>query len=178
MAETPAVGTGLYATQNVIILEVQGPHEIPHQSLPCKQRPPSHPAHERRHDGCLGLPDCVGIPRSSFYYIGENHPEAITEIQAIIDANNREQLGLIVLNKTEMLRKIIEDGLSDTTKPKDRLAIYLKLNELVDRLTDTLHVDSQLSKDKHAFLKQGPILESGKSRLTAKVRTITIETEE
>ena len=32
----------------------------------------------------------VGMPRSSFYYIVENNPEAISEVQAIIDANNRE----------------------------------------------------------------------------------------
>jgi hypothetical protein len=35
----------------------------------------------------------VGMPRSSFYYIVENNPEAIAEIQTLIDANNREQLG-------------------------------------------------------------------------------------
>lgn len=119
----------------------------------------------------------VGIPRSSFYYIMENNPEAIAEVQAIIDANNREQLGLILLSKTEMLRRIIEDGLSDSTKPKDRLAIYVKLNELVDRLTDTLHIESQLSKDAHEFLKRGPQLVHAQSRLTATETTITYETE-
>ena len=76
-----------------------------------------------------------------------------------------------------MLHKIIEDGLSDTTKPKDRLAIYLKLNELVDRLTDTLHIESQLRKDAHEFLKRGPELVHAKSRLTAPERTVTYETE-
>ena len=119
----------------------------------------------------------VGIPRSSFYYIMENNPEAIAEVQAIIDASNREQLGLILLSKTEMLRRIIEDGLSDSTKPKDRLAIYVKLNELVDRLTDTLHIESQLSKDAHEFLKRGPQLVHAQSRLMANERTITYETE-
>lgn len=119
----------------------------------------------------------VGMPRSSFYYIVENNPEAIAEIQAVIDANNREQLGLILMSKTEMLQKIIEDGLSDTTKPKDRLAIYVKLNDLVDQLTDTLHIESQLSKDAHEFLKRGPQLDHAKSRLTATERTITYETE-
>jgi hypothetical protein len=76
-----------------------------------------------------------------------------------------------------MLRKIIEDGLSDTTKPKDRLAIYMKLNELIDPLTDTLHIESQLSKDAHEFLKHGPQLVHAKSRLTATETTITYETE-
>lgn len=117
----------------------------------------------------------VGIPRSSYYYLVENHPEAMAEVQTIIDANNREQLGLILLSKTEMLQKIIEDGLSDATQPKDRLAIYLKLNELADVLTDSLHIDSQLSKDALEFLKRGPNLTHAKSKLTAVERTITIE---
>ena len=119
----------------------------------------------------------VGLPRSSFYYIVERNPEAIAEIQELIDTSNREQLGLILLSKTEMLGKIIEDGLADTTKPKDRLAIYLKLNELVDRLTDTLQVESQISKDAHEFLKRGPQLTPARSRLVATERTITIEAE-
>jgi hypothetical protein len=119
----------------------------------------------------------VGIPRSSFYYIVENNPEAVAEVQTIIDANNREQLGLILMTKTEMLRKLIEDGLSNTTKPKDRLAIYLKLNELVDRLTDSLHIESQFEKEAHEFLKRGPVLVKAKSRFTATERTVTYETE-
>ena len=119
----------------------------------------------------------VEIPRSSFDYIMENNPEALAEVRAMIDANNREQLGLILLSKTEMLQRIIEDGLSETTKPKDRLAIYVKLNELVDRLTDTLHIDSQMSKDANEFLKRGPQLVHARSRLTATETTITYETE-
>lgn len=119
----------------------------------------------------------VGMPRSSFYYIIENNPEAISEVQSIIAANNREQLGLILMTKTEMLQKLIEDGLSNTTKPKDRLAIYLKLNELVDRLTDSLHIENQFEKEAHEFLKQGPVLVKAKSRFTATERTISYETE-
>ncbi len=38
----------------------------------------------------------VGMPRSSFYYIVENNPQAIADIQALIDTNNREQLLLIL----------------------------------------------------------------------------------
>jgi len=119
----------------------------------------------------------IGIPRSSFYYIVENNPEAISELQSIIDANNREQLGLILLSKNEMLCKIIEDGLSDTTKPKERLAIYLKLNELSDRLTDNLPIESDYAKRAHEFLKRGPQLVHAQSRLITTERTITYETE-
>jgi hypothetical protein len=59
----------------------------------------------------------VGMPRSSFYYIMENNPDAFAEMQARIDANNREQPGLILLTKIEMLRKVIEDGLSSIAPP-------------------------------------------------------------
>jgi ACT domain-containing protein len=38
----------------------------------------------------------VGIPRSSFYYIVENNPRAIADIQVMIDASNQEQLVLIL----------------------------------------------------------------------------------
>ena len=119
----------------------------------------------------------VGMPRSSFYYLVENNPEAISEIQGIIDANNREQLGLILLSKTEMLRKIIEDGLSDATKPKDRLAIYVKLDELLNGLTDTLRTESKISQDALEVLHGGPILRPAKSRLTATQTTVSYETE-
>ena len=53
----------------------------------------------------------VGMQRSTFYYIVDKNPEAMAEFKAIIDANKREQLGLILITKTEMLRKVIEDGL-------------------------------------------------------------------
>jgi hypothetical protein len=38
----------------------------------------------------------VGIQRSSFYYIVENNPQAIADIQALIDTNNRDQQLLIL----------------------------------------------------------------------------------
>jgi hypothetical protein len=43
----------------------------------------------------------VGMPRNSFSYIVENNPEVVAEVQAIIDANNREQLGLILVSKRD-----------------------------------------------------------------------------
>ena len=118
----------------------------------------------------------VGIARSSFYYIVENNPEAIAEVQGIIDANNREQLGLILMSKTEMLRKIIEDALSDTTKPKDRLAIYSKMNLVEDAMTRDLQIGNEIEKRALEFLT-GPVQVPGKSRFTSTERTVTIESE-
>jgi ACT domain-containing protein len=72
----------------------------------------------------------VGLPRSSFYYIVENNPQAIADIQEIIDTNNREQLVLILQHKMEIFEKIIQDGLSEKTSPRARLAIYMKLTQI------------------------------------------------
>ena len=116
----------------------------------------------------------VGMSRSSFYFIVQNNPEAITEYQDIINASNREQLGLLLLSKNELLRKVIEDGLSDKTKPRDRLAIILKLNALVQQMTQNQQVDNELERQAHEFLKQGPPLVKAKSRFTA---TVSYETE-
>src|SRR4030066_1677393 len=91
----------------------------------------------------------VGMPRSSFYYIVENNPEAIAEVQAIIEVNNREQLGLILASKNEILRKVINAGLAEETKPKDRLAIFMKLSELADGLTKGMGMDSKIESQAH-----------------------------
>ena len=104
----------------------------------------------------------VWMARSSFYLILQNNPEAVMEFQDIINASNREQLGLMLLSKNELLRKVIEDGLSDKTKPSDLLAIFLKLNDLVQQMTQNQQLDNELERQAHEFLKQGlPLVKSG-----------------
>ena len=46
------------------------------------------------------------------------------------------------MNKTETLSKVIEDALSDSTKPKERLAIYKALSEILDDLGCNLQIES------------------------------------
>jgi len=130
-------------------------------------------------DGMTVVDACkeVGIPRSSFYEICKRNPEAIAEVQDIIDTTNREQLGLILLNKTEVLSKVVADGLADSTTPRDRLAIYKALSELVDDLSYSLQIESQAAKEAHEFLKKGPITRRATSRLTASQTIVTIENE-
>ena len=119
----------------------------------------------------------VGMPRSSFYYIMENNPDAFAEMQARIDANNREQLAMIQLSKTEMLRKIIQDGLSADTKPKDCLAIFLKLSELDNKMSQALQVENEADNSIHELLKQSPKTSMQVSRYSATQTTITVDTE-
>ena len=51
----------------------------------------------------------------------EVNPEAFVEMQAIRVADYREQSGLILEGKKEILRKVIDASLAEETKPKDRL---------------------------------------------------------
>ena len=121
--------------------------------------------------------DHVGLPRSSFYFIIKNNPEAIAEYQAIIEANTREQLGLILVSKTAILQKVIEDGLADNTKPRDRLHIYKTLSSLLDDLTRTLKIENEVEKEAKSFLAKGPRLSHQVSRFSATQTTVTIERE-
>ena len=117
----------------------------------------------------------VGIPRSTYYDIVKKNPEAISEVQEIIDSSNREQLSLILQSKADILSKVIEDGLSAATKPKDRLTIYLKLNELVNDLTQNFQIENAAAQHVHEFLKKGPVISPQVSRLSATHSTIMIE---
>jgi hypothetical protein len=134
---------------------------------------------QRMNNGMTIVDACrkVGVPRSTFYDICKRNPEAVAKVQEIIEANAQQQLGLILSHKTEILQKVISDGLADTTKPKDRLAIYMTLNELVDGLTQSLEIDNNLEREAAEFLSRGPTLRNATSRLTATETTITIESE-
>ena len=134
---------------------------------------------QHMNDGMTVVDACneVGMPRSTFYDVVKKNPEAVTEYQEIVEGNARYQLGVILFHKNEILEKVIEDGLSEKTAPRERLAIYKALNELEIGLTDTLRIESQAAAEAHEFLKQGPITSQKVSRLTATQTSITIESE-
>lgn len=119
----------------------------------------------------------VGIPRSSFYYFIEHNPEEIAEAQALIEANNQEQLRLILSSKNEILRKVICAGLADDTTPKDRLAIFIKLSEIENKLTKSFRIDNEIERQAAEFLTRGPKLVQVNSRLSVSASTVTIESE-
>ena len=117
------------------------------------------------------------MPRSTYYYIVKNNPEAFAEYQEVVAANARDRLGLILLSQTAIIQKLSEDGLADTTKPWDRLTIYISLHAILDDLVSSLQVENQLGSDKQVFLKQGPKLNHQLSRFSATQTTVTIEGE-
>jgi len=134
---------------------------------------------QHMNDGMTVIAACkeVGIPRSTFYDVVKKNPEAVTEFQEVVEANSRYQLGLILFHKTEILQKVIEDGLSDNSSTRERLAIYKGLNGLEEGLADALKIESQAAAEAHEFLKQGPITSPKMSRFSATQTTITIENE-
>ena len=109
----------------------------------------------------------VGIPRSSFHYIVQNNPMAMAEFQDLINASNLQQLVLILRSKTEILSKVIADGLSNSTKPRERLAIYKQLNQVVDDLSNTLQLENSASKEEIESFLQGSTLVPGISRFSS-----------
>ena len=124
---------------------------------------------EKMNTGLTVVEACreVGIPRSTFYYTIDKNPQEVAEIQEIIDNNSRTQLEILLLAKNKILGKVIEDGLSAETKPKDRLAIYSKLNDLANSMTNALEGDHQIEKEAQEFLKKGPVLKIQASRFSA-----------
>ena len=134
---------------------------------------------QHMNDGMTVVSACkeVGIPRSTFYDVVKKNPEAVTEYQEIVEANTRHQLGVILFHKNEILQKVIEDGLSEKTAPRERLAIYKALNDLEIGLTDTLRIESQAAAEAHEFLRQGPVTSQKVSRLTATQTSVIIESE-
>jgi ACT domain-containing protein len=109
----------------------------------------------------------VGIPRSTYYYIIQKNPMMMAEVQDIIYDSNIQQLGLILQNRTGILRKVIADGLSDETKPRERLAIYKQLIQVGDELSQALQVEDSASREEIESWLTGPILEPGVSRFSA-----------
>jgi ACT domain-containing protein len=115
----------------------------------------------------------VRIPRSTFYHFVTTHPDAIANFQELQIAAGLQQLALLLENQTKVLERVIEEGLADTTKPRDRLAILKAITKLVDELQEDLHVNRRDGKDAADFLT-GPKLEPAASRFSASETTINL----
>jgi hypothetical protein len=108
----------------------------------------------------------AGLPRSSFNDIIKSNPEALTEIQNIIETTQREQLGMALMANTQILGNLIDDGLAEETKPRDRLTIYLKLRGLINELSQSSSAESEFERHTSEFLIQWSKRDYVESRLT------------
>ena len=107
----------------------------------------------------------VGIARSTFYYIYANNPGLFAEFQEMIEASERIQLMTILDRQLDILDKVIEDGLAENTKPRQRLAIFKALTARYERLREKI-LGGNMSSSEIEELLSGPKLVAGKSRFS------------
>jgi ACT domain-containing protein len=110
----------------------------------------------------------VGLSRSSFYEIRNQEPEMFINLQERLSETNREQLASIMIKRVGVLYLLIEDGLSDETKPLDRLAIYKEIEKQLEKLSSLLRMGGG-DQEAAADVLCGPILVQGTSRFIAEV---------
>ena len=123
---------------------------------------------QNSNDGMTIVEACreVGIPRSTFYYFVTAHPDAIATFQEMQMVAAIKQFALILANQVAILERVIQDGLADTTKPRQRLAIYKGLVKRSDELMESLHVSRAKNTGEIDFLN-GPTLIPAQSRFSA-----------
>jgi hypothetical protein len=127
------------------------------------------------HEGLSIVEACqvVGIARSTFYYFYNHHPDALAAYQEMRIVSILQQLALILGNQPKVLECVIKEGLADTTKPRDRLAILKQVTKMRDELLEDFRVNSRDGKDAADFLT-GPTLKPAESRFSASESTINL----
>jgi len=108
----------------------------------------------------------VGISRNTFYHFCVHHPDAIASFQEMQQSANMQQFELILENQFKVLERIVEEGLSENTSPRHRLAICKFLTKRMDELFEDLHINASGDKGAADFLT-GPKLERAVSRFSA-----------
>lgn len=114
---------------------------------------------ETQEKACEG----VGVSVSAFVEWRDKDPDAISTFQDILSETHREEIADILLNRTTILRKMIDDAMSDDTKPMERVAIFKAVEEHLDKLVTEARLGSGNSDAANDVLG-GPILQEGVSR--------------
>ena len=123
---------------------------------------------QRMQEGMTAVDACqeVGLPRSTFYDIVKKNPEALAEVQDLINYNQHEQLLMILTSRIHIFRKIIADGLADKTRLRDRMAILKMITKLFDELMADLETKYARQKKAKEYLSTMPQTKIIKSRLS------------
>ena len=125
-------------------------------------------------DGMTVVAACreVGLARSTFYDICKRNPERIEEFNKLIEASEREELSMILTSQVSILDRVIEDGLSEKTKPRQRFSILKYLTTHLDNLADKL-LRRGSNPEAIKRLLSGPELEPAQSRFPSSLRDVT-----
>jgi len=110
----------------------------------------------------------LGIARSSFYEIHKQCPELFGDLHEQIESTNREQIALILSQRTAAVEKLILECLSEKTSPGDRLRIYIQLEKQLESLAESLRLSGGNNSLAIEILS-GPALVQGVSRFAAQI---------
>lgn len=114
----------------------------------------------------------VGLPRSSFYFIFHNNPEAFAEFQEIIKAEEKREFVKLILSHRAILDELIQDARSPTTSPRDRLAIAKRFDERIEELMRKSGVSGNDDKSARDILT-GPVREHAQSRFSGEPHSLS-----
>ena len=108
----------------------------------------------------------VGMPRSTFYSMIHQHPEILGQFQASLQLSSREQLMMIIGNRSRLLRELLDKANDSSTSIKDRLAIFKTMEAMLDKMVITLGIEIANNGDASEVLS-GPVLVPAQSRFAA-----------
>jgi hypothetical protein len=108
----------------------------------------------------------VGVSKSAYYLYMKSHPELIESFQDKLISTSKEQIMEILINRVELLQKVIKDGLSADTSPMERLSIYIEIEKALDRLAVFLRLGSTPNSEAALEVLGGPELVAGLSRFS------------
>jgi hypothetical protein len=114
----------------------------------------------------------VGLARSSYYFIFHNNPEAFNEFQEMLKAEEKREFVKLVLSHRAILDQLIQDALSPSTSPRERLAIAKRFDDRIDELTKKYGGTSGDDKATRKVLT-GPVRELAKSRFSGEPHSLT-----
>jgi hypothetical protein len=104
----------------------------------------------------------VGIPRSTFYLITSHEPEILHTAQEVHQAHLRDQYEELLVQRSALLLRLVEDGLNPKTKPRDRIAILKFLDLVLGELSENIKRHERSEPDLKSLFT-GPTLLPGRS---------------
>ena len=109
----------------------------------------------------------VGLPRSSFYYLQNQYPEEFIEFQALQRTHQMERLLLLLGAKTQILRRLLQDAVSDKATVSERIAVLKELEKEIKELQHLFAVGQLENNEIHELLMQGPTTSFQESRYSS-----------
>lgn len=109
----------------------------------------------------------AGITLRQYRYWLQQGGESIDAVREFITGQQREILADIAVARRTGINMLIKDAVSPMTAGKDRVLILGYLNEVQEELERTHHAVPGIEEEAVAFLKQGPVISTKRSRFAS-----------